>query len=428
LRSAKHIAFQSNSGNVVMKGLKKSSSTTDSIAIWINDTLSKAPYPSGGEGGVAVDTIFRTLGKDSIFYKKNNITYAIKDSVGTNPPPLGYYGAFSDTVTQNVDIFFPLIGVPIKFRINDITPNGISIVSNSRITIANAGVYNLQWSAQFLNPNTSEADVSVWLRKNGSDVPGSRGLVGVPKRVGGTNGHILPSWNFVVNASSNDYYEFVWNAANGDITMPYLAADANSPATASAVLTVTQQSGIMAGTGISPLDTANMLLPYLRKADTTAFQRKSIPSYTFLANNTPATANAQALPFKDTSGVYTLSPVWSTSAPTGATNHTYRWTRIGNMVTLNISLVYGTVSSNNTTLTIPLPTDCPTPVKPTGLTAASNFLYPGSCNGGNALTTAGNLSARGGLRSNATTGFEIAFSFTPNPFIFFQTTVTYYTN
>lgn len=51
LRSAKHIAFQSNSGNVVMKGLKTSSSTTDSIAIWINDTLSKAPYPSGGGGG-----------------------------------------------------------------------------------------------------------------------------------------------------------------------------------------------------------------------------------------------------------------------------------------------------------------------------------------------------------------------------------------
>jgi hypothetical protein len=81
LRSAKHIAFESTSGNVVMKGIKKSNSTTDSIAIWINDTLSKAPYPSGGNGG-AVDTIFRTLGKDSIFYKKNNITYAIKDSVG----------------------------------------------------------------------------------------------------------------------------------------------------------------------------------------------------------------------------------------------------------------------------------------------------------------------------------------------------------
>ncbi len=163
--------------------------------------------------------------------------------------------------------------------------------------------------------------------------------------------------------------------------------------------------------------------------DTTLFQRKSIQPYSFLANNTSGTANAQALPFKDTSGVYTLSPVWGTSAPTGATNHTYRWTRIGNMVTLNISLVYGTVSSNNTTLTIPLPTDCPTPVKPTGLTAASNFLYPAYCNGGNTLNTAGNLSARGGIRSNSgNNGFEFNFTFTANPFIFFQTTVTYYTN
>lgn len=164
-------------------------------------------------------------------------------------------------------------------------------------------------------------------------------------------------------------------------------------------------------------------------SDTSVFQRKSIQPYSFLANNTPATANAQALPFKDTSGVYTQSPVWGTSAPTGATNHTYRWTRIGNMVTLNISLVYGTVSTNNTALTIPLPTDCPTPVKPTGLTAASNFLYPAYCNGGNTLNTAGNLSARGGIRSNSgNNGFEFNFTFTPNPFIFFETTVTYYTN
>jgi hypothetical protein len=174
---------------------------------------------------------------------------------------------------------------------------------------------------------------------------------------------------------------------------------------------------------------SNRINGKLTIGDTTVFQRKSIQPYSFLANNTAATANAQALPFKDTSGVYTLSPVWSTSAPTGATNHTYRWTRIGNMVTLNISLVYGTVSTNNTALTIPLPTDCPTPVKPTGLTAASNFLYPGYCNGGNTLTTAGNLSARGGIRSNsANNGFEIGFSFVGNPFIFFETTVTYYTN
>ena len=50
-------------------------------------------------GGVAVDTIYRTLGKDSIFFKKNNITYAIKDSVGNTSGFVPYTGAI-----QNVNL------------------------------------------------------------------------------------------------------------------------------------------------------------------------------------------------------------------------------------------------------------------------------------------------------------------------------------
>jgi len=166
--------------------------------------------------------------------------------------------------------------------------------------------------------------------------------------------------------------------------------------------------------------------------DTSALQRKSIPSYTFLANNTASTANAQALAFKDTSGTYTGTITWGTSAPTGTTNHSYRWTRIGNMVTLNISLVYSTVSSGNTQVTIALPAGVPTPVQPAGLTStASAFLYPGYCHGGSTLTA--NTSAqsfRGGIRNNSSNnGYEINMSWpTSATFIYFQTTITYYSN
>jgi hypothetical protein len=47
----------------------------DSNIIFFNSDTANAWR--GGGGGVAVDTIFRTLGKDCIFYKKNNITYSI---------------------------------------------------------------------------------------------------------------------------------------------------------------------------------------------------------------------------------------------------------------------------------------------------------------------------------------------------------------
>lgn len=46
LNTSNHIALETTSGKVILKGLKTSSSTSDSIAIFINDTLSKAPYPS----------------------------------------------------------------------------------------------------------------------------------------------------------------------------------------------------------------------------------------------------------------------------------------------------------------------------------------------------------------------------------------------
>jgi hypothetical protein len=164
-------------------------------------------------------------------------------------------------------------------------------------------------------------------------------------------------------------------------------------------------------------------------SDTSNLQQKSLPANSFMANNTTSQANPTATFFKDTSGTYTGTPVWSTSAPTGTTNHSYRWTRIGNMVTLNISLVYGTVSSNNVNVTIPMPSDAPTPVKPTGMTAASNFLYPAYANAGNTLTANTITNQRGGIRNNSSNnGFEIFITFLTLPFIYFQTTITYYTN
>ena len=192
-------------------------------------------------------------------------------------------------------------------------------------------------------------------------------------------------------------------------------------------------------------DTSTMLSKYLRKtdtatlsnrinlklniADTSTLQPKSIQAYSFLGNNTPATANATAQYFKDTSGTYTGTITWGTSAPTGATTHTYRWTRIGNMVTLNISLVYATVSAlANGSVTFALPADAPTPIKPTGLNSASAYLYPAIGNTGTALT---NIAAaiRGGLRNNSSNnGFEIFVTFTASTAIYAQTTVTYYTN
>jgi hypothetical protein len=165
--------------------------------------------------------------------------------------PTGYYAMYQDVLTQNIAVINT--GYPIKFRTLDLS-NGVTVVSDSRITFANTGIYNLQFSVQLENADTQEHDVTIWLRLNGVDVPGSAGFVAVVSKHGGINGHVLPSWNYLLSVVAGQYYEIVWSATSTQVTMPFIAAGSPPPSTASAIFTVTQQAGIMAGTGITAIN------------------------------------------------------------------------------------------------------------------------------------------------------------------------------
>lgn len=175
----------------------------------------------------------------------------LKWGTNTAVTPTGYYGAFSDVTDQTAAVINT--GYPMLLGVTDLS-NGVTVVSGSRVTIANTGIYNIQWSAQFRNPTASEHDVIIWLRKNGVDVPGSSGVVLVPAKHGSSDGHTLPSWNFLLDVVGGDYYEFVWSTANTSVFISFEPAGSPPPSTASVVLTVTQQSGIMAGTGITAIN------------------------------------------------------------------------------------------------------------------------------------------------------------------------------
>ena len=169
----------------------------------------------------------------------------------TTPTPSGYYAQYQDVVTQTIAAINT--GYPIKFRTMDLS-NGVSVVSDSRITFANTGIYNLQFSVQLENSATQEHDITIWIRKNGVDVAGSAGFVSVVAKHGGVNGHTITSWNYLIDVVAGEYYELVWSATSTSITMPFYSAGSPPPSTASAIFTVTQQSGIMAGTGITAIN------------------------------------------------------------------------------------------------------------------------------------------------------------------------------
>jgi len=116
----------------------------------------------------------------------------------------------------------------------------VTVISNSRITFTEIGKYNIQWSGQFKNTDTQEHDVSIWLSYNGVNVAGSTGLVGVPSSHGGSFGHTIAAWNYIIDVAKNgDYYEFYWSTASTQVTIATIAAQINPtrPSTASVIIT-----------------------------------------------------------------------------------------------------------------------------------------------------------------------------------------------
>lgn len=164
---------------------------------------------------------------------------------------LGYYAQYQDDATQTAAS--SNVGYPMKFRTMDYS-NEVTVASDSRITFANEGVYNLQFSSQFQNTDTQLNDVTIWLRKNGTDVAGSAGYCSIPNKHGGVDGHSIVSWNYLLEVNANDYYELVWSTTNhNQVTMQFYAAGNPPPSTASTIFTVTQQAGVMAETQLDRL-------------------------------------------------------------------------------------------------------------------------------------------------------------------------------
>jgi hypothetical protein len=156
-----------------------------------------------------------------------------------------------------------------------------------------------------------------------------------------------------------------------------------------------------------------------------------VAAYTFKANNTNAAANATDQVFRDP-GVqtYTGTITWTgTTAPSGTTNHSYNWQRIGNMVTLNITLNYGTAGSALTAVNMALPADCPAPKEQSGLGAANDILYFATGQMTTATNTSNSNLNRAALRVNgADTGYEVFVSTSSGAYRFVNITVQYFVN
>jgi hypothetical protein len=160
----------------------------------------------------------------------------------------------------------------------------------------------------------------------------------------------------------------------------------------------------------------NQVLQYdsatsLWKNETLAYLSNSLIAYSFWANNTNATANATANTFKAIAKqTYSGTITWTgTTAPSGATQHSYSWQQVGNVVTFTLCLLYATQGGALTQVLMTLPSDMPSPVKPDGISATNDVI----CMLVGQLNAANTISAnqhRASLRIDAssTSAFQLA--------------------
>jgi hypothetical protein len=133
-------------------------------------------------------------------------------------------------------------GTVMTFSTVDIQ-DSITLVSGSRITVPNTGVYNLQFSAQIVNTDNEQHNVKIWFRINGSDVTNSATDITIPSRkTSNIYGYGVAAWNIFLSLTAGQYVELVWLPSSTLVTLEHvpLSESPAVPAIPSIIATMNQ--------------------------------------------------------------------------------------------------------------------------------------------------------------------------------------------
>jgi len=164
--------------------------------------------------------------------------------------PVSYasYGSFYDTTTQtaaSTTTVYP-ININTTAEAIDLSIQNDTSSNPTLITFAVAGVYNVQYSIQFTNADTSIHNVNVWLRKNGTtsadDIAYSNSLYAITSKHGGINGQTIAAINYVLSLNAGDYLQLVWQTESTQVYLETIPAGTTpvTPISPAVILTACQ--------------------------------------------------------------------------------------------------------------------------------------------------------------------------------------------
>jgi hypothetical protein len=216
------------------------------MALNLNQQITPPTPPNLGTANVVYDQGFFTqsFGGLNVYFSKLTALFSAlfgrRGGKWINNP----YGAFqdgTDQVAANTTTAYA-----ITFDTTDFS-NGVTLSNSSRLNVAQAGIYNLQFSIQFTNTTNASQDVDVWFRKNGTNIDKSNSRFGfAPRKGAGDPFHTIAALNFFVSLAANDYVEIMWRTSDVGVQIEHYAASSTPtrPAVPSVIATLSFVSNL----------------------------------------------------------------------------------------------------------------------------------------------------------------------------------------
>ena len=140
-------------------------------------------------------------------------TYVVVQLTGTS----GGLGTYTVSVSQTV------------------TSRALTGAMATKLTVTSAGIYNLQFSAQFINTDTAAHDIDIWFRKNattptGAGIANSNSVFTIHSSHGGIDGRLIAGLNYMIQLAAADFVEIMWHGDDLGLSIATIAAG-STPAT-----------------------------------------------------------------------------------------------------------------------------------------------------------------------------------------------------
>lgn len=149
------------------------------------------------------------------------------------------YGSFQNTASQN----FAAANTPTLLVLNQTdSANGMYYQTGDGIHVTQTGIYNVQYSLQMANPDTTINEITVWLKKNGVNLAGTGTKFSITTKHGSVDGYGAPACNFFVQLNSGDYVELWASVTSALMYIEAYPAIGSVPSIPSTVVTLSQIS------------------------------------------------------------------------------------------------------------------------------------------------------------------------------------------